>query len=153
MIYIYTESCGVGLLRDHEITAAAVCMCIDWGPALWKLQLGILGPEIYQWSLSGHQERDPDKQNIMTHINLNGELIKQPIDGPSHQQKTVPDKIACKGKLLLYISLLVLDGTRGPFREFCVKKPSKCMALLTPAGYVELCSLSVCHYLKKGFII
>lgn len=28
---------GVGLLRDHEITAAAVCMCIDWGPALWRL--------------------------------------------------------------------------------------------------------------------
>lgn len=35
--YIYTENCGVGLLRDHEITAAAVCMCIDWGPALWRL--------------------------------------------------------------------------------------------------------------------
>lgn len=35
--YIYTENCGVGLLRDHEITAAAVCMYIDLGPALWRL--------------------------------------------------------------------------------------------------------------------
>lgn len=27
---------GVGLLRDYEITAVVVCMCIDWGFVLWK---------------------------------------------------------------------------------------------------------------------
>lgn len=35
MIYIYTENCGVGLLRDHEITAAAVCMYVLIGGLLY----------------------------------------------------------------------------------------------------------------------